>query len=476
MLSDSDRVILEHIRDGRVDAEIAVRLGMENRQLKARIESLMERLAVTTRPELRDRLAIPGAIDALRSTDTSDTPEDSLPRVESAANVPPDAAAGPVTTQREPARMPVLGVASGALAILVAALALGWVAVRDRSEPAAAEPVASPTAALMVLSTPVALPDTTTILGLTAKEASFAGSVPLPAGVEITVLRGTAIDRGLRIERVRIVNGVQEVEPVYAAPEGTRITGALADSSGETIAIGVCRGCAGARAGGNGATVDYLVSRGHGAEFVTEYQVFLSAGEPVSHVAAILPASLILYRTETPPSVYMATSGSACDGTPLAVAGWTQFLWSAPAQPQLSCPGGFVIGENVIFGAEVTGVRPLDSAANTSIADWRSFSRRGTTTYFTGRIDARDPEKSIALRIPDVAVTMGQLADGRLIGHMRTDPESAVLMPVVIDLATATYAYLDGALYTAPPQSRLIEVPMYDRPPETIQVIAVTPE
>lgn len=326
----------------------------------------------------------------------------------------------------------------------------------------------------MITNTPVALPDATTILGLTAKEATSAGSVPLPAGVEVTVLRGTAIDRGLRIERIRMVNGAQEVEPVYLAPEGTRITGALGDASGDTIAVGVCRGCTGARAGSNGATVDYMVARGRGAEFVTEYQVFLSAGEPVSNIAAILSASLVLYRTETPPSVYMATAGTLCDGEPVAIAGWTQFLRSAPAQPQLSCPAGFVIGENMIFGAEVTGVRSLDPAANAAIADLGGHSpgagrqriSRAASTPATRRSPLRCAYRTCLCR--------WACATGRPgVGHMRTDPESAVLMPVIIDLTAGTYAYLD-ALYTAPPQSRLIEVPLYDRSPETIQVIAVT--
>jgi DNA-binding CsgD family transcriptional regulator len=51
-LSPTEQQIIDHLREGKFDAEIAVRLGMTVGQAKARIETLMARLGVWTREEL----------------------------------------------------------------------------------------------------------------------------------------------------------------------------------------------------------------------------------------------------------------------------------------------------------------------------------------------------------------------------------------------------------------------------------------
>jgi DNA-binding CsgD family transcriptional regulator len=51
-LSPTEQQIIDHLREGKFDAEIAVRLGMTVGQAKARIETLMSRLGVWTREEL----------------------------------------------------------------------------------------------------------------------------------------------------------------------------------------------------------------------------------------------------------------------------------------------------------------------------------------------------------------------------------------------------------------------------------------
>ncbi len=53
-LSDPEQTLLALIRDGRMDAEIAVRLGLPTGEVKARIERLQAKLAVESRAELRD--------------------------------------------------------------------------------------------------------------------------------------------------------------------------------------------------------------------------------------------------------------------------------------------------------------------------------------------------------------------------------------------------------------------------------------
>lgn len=51
-LTPSDRRLLEYLREGRFDAEIAVRLGISIAQVKARVELLRERSATHTRAQL----------------------------------------------------------------------------------------------------------------------------------------------------------------------------------------------------------------------------------------------------------------------------------------------------------------------------------------------------------------------------------------------------------------------------------------
>jgi DNA-binding CsgD family transcriptional regulator len=56
-LSPSEEMMLEWIRDGLVDAEIAVRLGISNQDVKERIERLASRMGVRDRDALRNPLS-----------------------------------------------------------------------------------------------------------------------------------------------------------------------------------------------------------------------------------------------------------------------------------------------------------------------------------------------------------------------------------------------------------------------------------
>lgn len=449
MLTPSERSLLALIRDGRFDAEIAVRLGIENRQVKARIEMLMARAGVTTRAELRDWVE----------------PEDDELTIVAAED---EEAVTPPSTRR---RIPVAALFSVVTAISGAAIALGWLVSTSEPGGTASRPALDsslPDGLAMLAPSPTPM---ITIGGLPAREAHFAGRSTLPAGLELTIVRGTALDRGLRVERVSETNGAFSVEIVYEAPGGTRIVDALADAASETVAISVCRGCSGLTAGRNGATIKFMVARGRYAEFTVEQERTLAAGEAVPRLAAILPSALVIQTGLPSAPVFDATSGTICDGAgALAIAPTAGAVPLFSLQSYAACGESILFAKNTVRGIDVTASRSL--AAGVSLSSWTESSFLGKA-YYVGKLAGPRGTNSEILTTPDIAYLIGLTNDGRAIGHMRTDPDTAVVTPVIFDFAQGTYAFFDGPLYAVPPHSRLIEVSMIDRPPETIQVIAV---
>ncbi len=451
MLTQSERSLLDLVRDGRVDAEIAVRLGIENRLVKARLATLMARAGVATRAELREWVE----------------PEDEpLPAVEAPVEITPKPA-----SRR---RLPASAFASIAVAVGGAAMALGWLALGDNDvAPDSARPTAEvgANAALTVAGSPPPGPTPiVTIGGLTAREAKFGGVASLPEGVEVTVVRGSALDRGVRVERITETAGVVDVATIFVARDGTRIADALADEEGDMVAVAVCSGCSGLVAGRNGARVEYFVARGRNSAFALEAERDLAAGEAVPRVAAILPAGLALQAGPTVAPVFEATSGDLCDQPPIAVAPRMGVVPAFALRLLANCNGLLLFGESVVPGFEVTASRLL--ADDYTIASWTDLRSRGRY-YFAGVIDSLDAADSTILQLPDITQLAGRTNSGLAIGHMRTDPDTAVVTPVLLDFALGTYAFFSGPLYAVPPSSRLIEVSMIDRPPETIQVIAM---
>lgn len=449
MLTPSERNLLNLIRDGRVDAEIAVRLGIENRQVKTRIEMLVARAGVTTRAELRDWVE----------------PED-----EEALVVPVEH--DETTVVRHPRRsIPVAALVSVIAAFGGAAIALGWLVTVNEDAASSARPAPAARSFADSTATDASPTPIVTIGGLTAKEARYAGITALPEGIELIIVRGTAIDRGLEVERVSASNGAFYVDPVYEAPRGTRIADALAHGPSETVAISVCRGCSGLVAGRNGATIEFLVARGRDAEFRVVQRRTLAAGEAVPRLVAILPSALVLQTGSPAAPVFEATSGTICDEPGvLAIAPAAGAISLFSLQAYASCGDNVLFAKNIVRGIDVTASRQL--SGEESIASWTESTRLGKS-YFVGNIAGPDGADSGILQAPDIAYLVGMTNDGRAIGHMRTDPDTAVVTPVIFDFSRGTYAFFDGPLYAVPPHSRLIEVSMIDRAPETIQVIAV---
>jgi DNA-binding CsgD family transcriptional regulator len=105
-LTPPEEQLLALIREGRVDAEIAVRLGITNRDVKERIERLVAKLGVRDRAELRD------------ATPDEDQPAPALPPG-------PDRTAAPV---------PRMWLAGAGLLGLAVGVALTWFAMRETGE------------------------------------------------------------------------------------------------------------------------------------------------------------------------------------------------------------------------------------------------------------------------------------------------------------------------------------------------------
>lgn len=450
MLSPSERSLLDLIRGGRVDAEIAVRLGIENRQVKARIEMLMARAGVATRGELRDWVE----------------PEDDEVIAIPAA---PEAVLPPPRGHRR--RIPLPALLSVVAAVGGAAIALGWLVSTNEQDPiSSSTDAAVPSVAGASPAHPSPTP-MVTLGGLTAREAQYAGVSTLPAGVELTIVRGTALDRGVTVERVTETSGAFTVETVYEAPAGTRIVDALAHAPSDTVAVSVCRGCSGRTAGRNGATIEFLVARGRGAEFTVEWEGSVAAGEAVPRLVAILPSALVLQTGLAEAPVFEPTSGTICqDAEALAIAPTAGAIPQFSLKSYVACGADVLFATNTVRGIDVTASRQLSTG--TSISSWSENSFLGKA-YFVGRLAGAGGADSEILRTPDIAYLVGVTNDGQAIGYMRTDQDTAVVTPVIFDLARGTYAFFAGPLYAVPPHSRLIEVSMIDRPPETIQVIAV---
>jgi DNA-binding CsgD family transcriptional regulator len=73
-LTDSEQRLLDHIRAGLVDAEIAVRLGITNAEVKSRTERLATKLRVSGRDGLKHGLESAEAVDFAAPSSLESTP------------------------------------------------------------------------------------------------------------------------------------------------------------------------------------------------------------------------------------------------------------------------------------------------------------------------------------------------------------------------------------------------------------------
>lgn len=451
-LGESEITLLALIREGYVDAEIAVRLGVPTVQVQARVAALYRKTGMSDRVGLRGWLAPEG-------------PSETAPQ--------PDMLA-PVARQPFPARASALL----AIAAVGAVAVLGWLALRNNAPdvPSAPPPRVAVAAGTTV---PVHVPGTTSdppVNGVAVREVVFAGIEPVPDNVAITVLRGSAQNNGTSIERVQFNGDVGLVAVLFQAPAGMRILDAIAMPGGESLAVAVCAGCSGTKARPGGATVDYSRSDDGGLSWQAMGTTTMPAGESLPQLVAMTANGLVLQaRNPAAAHIRLVGGGPLCVRTgAVAVAQWAGFVvaFEDSASHQFTaCDGRSLFAHDVPRGSVFESVRGFEGAVG---ASWVTFGERGGKTHFLAVLRTSGPG-STALRVPDETRIAGFITPTLAIGDMRTDPDTGTITPVLLDLDAGTFSFLVAPLYAEPPSSRLIEVPIFDKSPVTIEVLSVAP-
>jgi hypothetical protein len=147
------------------------------------------------------------------------------------------------------------------------------------------------------------------------------------------------------------------------------------------------------------------------------------------------------------------------------------FIRAFPLEPFAECDGRIALARNRISATEIDSA--MDLEGENVIAAWTSGMNRSVKTYFVGLIDGYFPPETAVLKVPDISHIVARTKSGLLIGDMRSDPDTGTVTPVLFDLAAGTYFYFKEPLFAVPPFTRLIEVPLVETVPVTIQVIAI---
>jgi DNA-binding CsgD family transcriptional regulator len=144
-LTDAEQTLIALVRDGRMDAEIAVRLGLPTGEVKARIERLCTKLGARDRTALRDGVA-------------------------DVASPPPSSATSIVSGQQRTATSLIVAVAVGFL------LGVGLMYLlpgRDEPRPLTAAPLAAPSATSVPAASPSATVTRTPKFGVIGIDRAF---------------------------------------------------------------------------------------------------------------------------------------------------------------------------------------------------------------------------------------------------------------------------------------------------------------
>lgn len=241
MFVTSDAYLLQLLRDGKVDAEIAVRLGITSTELRLRIERLCRSAGVSTRDELRYWI---------ETVDTVEwQPESAAPEEPAAADAPPRKRRAPV----------VVGtVASMAAAMLGLA---GLVNLNDHPSTQHLAPSAvvgdssDIPAPLAVLSGPPAAigPDYLPERAISLHSANQSAALP-PGTALLVEVNGVAIER-----LAAGADGSISRDRVLAAPSDGELTSTAALPTGAIIFAAVCDGgaCDSANGAGSAWTTFY---------------------------------------------------------------------------------------------------------------------------------------------------------------------------------------------------------------------------
>ncbi len=228
-----DAYLLQLLRDGKVDAEIAVRLGISTTEVKMRVAALCARAGVFTRYELRQWI---------ESLDL-DAPD--LPPLESTAEPP-------AMSATHPSRTPVVLRTVASVAAAMACIA-GLVSWNERPDAATHIPVKAALISIPAYNGPRPTntgKDPDAPLAVVSQLA-----LPLPAGTTLLVEAGDGFTQ--RIERIAQVAEDQppQRETILSAPANGEVSSIAALPTARTIVATICAGGLCDHSGGGGSAV-----------------------------------------------------------------------------------------------------------------------------------------------------------------------------------------------------------------------------
>lgn len=336
----TDQALIEMVREGRVDAEIAVRLGLSAGAIEDRIAAVCSELGLAGRSELA------------RYTGT-------LPGTEDARNPEPTPGRG----------VSLVTVASLVAGLAVAAVA-GWrmldrgASTDDLPNEAVAQPVA--TAVILAAPTRVAGP---AVNGVPVQDAAIGAPESLPAGTTLLVLRTDAANGDTTIERVTqtsegLVNAV-----LFSPASNGEIREAVVSGDGASMAASVCIACEGAH-----PRLEVFRSDDSGANWR-----LVTATE-----ATVLPKLVAVTRDEV--ILDWGTSGSrtfrtdnggrpcAAQGTSLVTSWWGPdgIASQDPASGRIvNCRGRTMFDPGLPTVAVIEDVRPFTRPGRVTTVSWR---------------------------------------------------------------------------------------------------------
>ena len=501
-------MVLQLVREGRFDAEIAVRLGLSNEEVKRRIAAICTKLGVEDRASLRG--------DVAAGFPATDERDDWSPVIDATADpLPPEVL---VINAPEPVEPRTRGSFAAALAGLLLALGVAAVAAWIALGP---EPTSEPQdpSVLSITDDPGTIissfiPDDASTqmaiyvepsIGLLITPATLVGkglrpfitdfdlfadtlagtsgtpvpgardpyiSAPLPESWELLLVRGSSKGGPIAIERAS--HGEDRtivIETLFEAPTNGRILDVIALPSGQSLAAAVCFRCPSLLGEiSPDARIEYYRSDDGGETWNVAGS--RATTEPFAwQLVAFVPGDIVVRRALQPPE--LLTSGAlACgpDVTGFAVQGadLSLVIQQPGTSTLISCDGETVLEtklpRNVRFDDFHAG--PVQHALSWHTAGDEPKHYLGIFGSASG-----SPVVSI-LQVPNTT-RVRQWIDGRLaIGDVQISAGHSI-SPALIDF-DGQVTLLEEPL-RAMPVARAAAFPEDERPPQVLEVLAVLP-
>lgn len=502
-------MVLALVREGRYDAEIAVRLGLSNEEVKRRIAAICTKLGVADRASLRG--------DVTAGFASTDDRDDWSPIIDATIDPLPRESAPPESYEPVEAggRNPFLAIVGMLVALGVAALAAWWTLGPGSKDAAPDLPPAvsitddpgtiiaghlpdAPDAMSTQMAAYVdpfrgvpAIP--ATLAGKSARQyqtdlerladtlAGTSGtpvpgapnldaSAPLPAGVELLLLRGSTADGPFAVERAFVGDdGAVVMELLLEAPAGRRILAVRASPNGDSLVAAVCVDCPG-QAGASAGDKELQFLRSDDAGVTWSAIGSRWSGAPFSDwkLLAVLPGDVVIRKGLQLPQL-LSTGGLAC-GTTTAV-----FIAAGPS-PGLATQAP---GTNDLVDCLGAVLRRTGLTGNLVFDDVRfDPGNRQALSFHTTIVNT--PRNYLALfsdtetrllQVPGPTRVAGWLSERLAIGDIQAYSSDRSITPALIDFE-GRITLLEAPL-RAMTVTQAAGLPEDERPPQVLEVLAV---